>query len=84
MWQILRQITRVGIVTEAPPAPEAAVVPAVIPIESLLYRGHSAITRARTVRDELKTHWQRGTLAEPAAHSLFEELSDLLDLAVTT
>jgi hypothetical protein len=36
------------------------------------------------VRDELKTHWQRGTLAEPTAQALFEELSDLLDLAVTT
>jgi hypothetical protein len=55
-----------------------------IPVETLFYRGHSAITRARRVRDELKAHWQRGTLAEPAAHALFEELSDLLDLAVTT
>jgi chemotaxis protein histidine kinase CheA len=61
-----------------------AVEPVIIPIESLLYRGHSAITRARQVRDELTTHWQRGTLADPKAHMLFEELSDLLDLAVTT
>jgi hypothetical protein len=58
--------------------------PSIVPIESLLYRGKSAITRARTVRDELSTHWQHGTLADPAAHALFEELSDLLDLAVTT
>ncbi len=58
--------------------------PAIVPIESLLYRGHSALTRARAVRDELKSHWQRGTLAQPAAHALFEELSDLLDLAGTT
>ena len=82
--QLAQQVKQMGITwagaSEAPPA----VAPAVIPIESLLYRGHSAITRARIVRDELKTHWQRGTLAEPAAHSLFEELSDLLDLAVTT
>jgi chemotaxis protein histidine kinase CheA len=82
--QLAQQVKQVTITWSGAPAPEAAVVPAVIPIESLLYRGHSAITRARTVRDELKTHWQRGTLAEPAAHSLFEELSDLLDLAVTT
>ncbi len=61
-----------------------AIEPAVVSIDSLLYRGKSAITRARQVRDELNTHWQRGTLSEPSAHALFEELSDLLDLAVTT
>ncbi len=58
--------------------------PNIVPIESLLFRGRSALTRARNVRDELKAHWNRGTLAEPSAHALFEELSDLLDLAVTT
>jgi len=58
--------------------------PQIVPIESLLFRGHSAITRARKVRDELKVLWNRGSLAEPSAHALFEELSDLLDLAVTT
>lgn len=56
----------------------------IVPIESLLYRGHSAVKRARAVRDELKVHWNRGSLAEPSAFALFEELSDLLDLAVTT
>ncbi len=56
----------------------------IVPIESLLYRGRSALVRARDVRDELKVHWNRGSLAEPTAHALFEELSDLLDLAVTT
>jgi chemotaxis protein histidine kinase CheA len=61
-----------------------ALEPAVVSIDSLLYRGKSAITRARQVRDELNVHWQRGTLGEPSAHALFEELSDLLDLAVTT
>ena len=64
----------------APPAD----APQIVPIESLLFRGHSAITRARRVRDELKVLWNRGSLAEPSAHALFEELSDLLDLAVTT
>lgn len=58
--------------------------PAIVPIDSLLYRGHSAVTRAREVRDELRALWQRGSVNEPSAHALFEELSDLLDLAVTT
>ena len=58
--------------------------PQIVPIESLLFRGRSALSRARQVRDELKAHWNRGSLAEPSAHALFEELSDLLDLAVTT
>ncbi len=62
----------------------AVPAPQIVPIDSLLYRGHSAVARARQVRDELKAHWNRGSLAEPAAHALFEELSDLLDLAVTT
>lgn len=58
--------------------------PAIVPIDSLLYRGHSAVTRAREVRDELRALWQRGSMGEPHAHALFDELSDLLDLAVTT
>jgi hypothetical protein len=82
--QLAQQVKQASITWSGAPAAEQAVVPAVIPIESLLYRGHSAVTRARKVRDELKTHWQRGTLAEPSAYALFEELSDLLDLAVTT
>ncbi|MBU6367581.1 MAG: hypothetical protein KJT01_15315 [Gemmatimonadetes bacterium] len=55
----------------------------IVPIETLLYRGHAALSRAREVRDALRGHWHRGTLAEPAAHALFEELSELLDLAGT-
>lgn len=62
-----------------PPAPVADVVP----IETLLYHGEAAMARARAVRDELKAHWQRGTQTDPAATALFEELSDLLDLAGT-
>lgn len=58
--------------------------PAIVPIDSLLYRGHSAVARAREVRDELRALWQRGSMGEPAAHALFDELSDLLDLAVRT
>lgn len=58
--------------------------PAIVPIDSLLYRGHSAVARAREVRDELRAMWQRGSMGEPTAHALFDELSDLLDLAVTT
>jgi chemotaxis protein histidine kinase CheA len=77
---LAKQVKQANITWAGAPAPE----PSVVPIESLLYRGKSAITRARAVRDELSSHWQRGTLADPAAHALFEELSDLLDLAVTT
>jgi chemotaxis protein histidine kinase CheA len=82
--QLAQQVKQASITWAGGSPPVQAVPPATIPVESLLYRGHSAITRARRVRDELKVHWQRGTLAEPAAHALFEELSDLLDLAVTT
>lgn len=77
---LAKQVKQANITWAGAPAPE----PSVVPIESLLYRGKSAVTRARKVRDELSVHWQRGTLADPAAHALFEELSDLLDLAVTT
>ncbi len=56
----------------------------IVPVETLLYRGRSAVKRARDVRDQLRAFWEHGTLADPAAHALFEELSDLLDLAETT
>ena len=82
--QLAQQVKQASLTWSGAPASEQAVAPAMIPIESLLYRGHSALTRARQVRDDLTVHWQRGTLADPAAHALFEELSDLLDLAVTT
>ncbi len=62
----------------------ATAAPIIVPIDTLLYRGHSAVSRARDVRDELRTYWERGSLAEPRAHALFEELSDLLNLAGTT
>lgn len=78
--QLAAQVKQAGVAWAGAPPPE----PAVVPIESLLYRGKSAVARARRVRDELTVHWQRGTLAQPEAHALFEELSDLLDLAVTT
>jgi len=78
--QLAQQVKQVAVTWAGAPAPE----PAVVPIESLLYRGHSAITRARDVRDQLARHWQRGTTTAPEAHALFDELSDLLDLAVTT
>jgi len=72
----------VGAVYE--PAPPAVAEPVIVPIETLLYRGRSAVKRARDVRDELRAYWERGSLADPAAHALFDELSDLLDLAATT
>ncbi len=78
--QLASQVKQTSITWAGAPIPE----PAIVPVESLLYRGHSAVARARAVRDDLKVHWQRGSLGEPGAHALFEELSDLLDLAVTT
>lgn len=57
----------------------------VVPIESLLYSGGAALQRACAVRDELRAAWQRagGTAMDPTTSSLLDELSDLLDLAVT-
>lgn len=56
-----------------------------IPIELLLYSGSSALARAREVRDQLRTTWSErvGVAVDPAASALLDELSDLLDLAVT-
>jgi hypothetical protein len=70
--------------TAAAPAPTVA-AEALVPIESLLYRGPEALARARVVRDALREAWQRvgGTAIDPVAASLLDELSDLLDLAAT-
>jgi hypothetical protein len=48
----------------------------VVPIESLLFRGESALRRAISVRDEMRT---RGSLDDAALSEIF----DLLDLART-
>ena len=48
-----------------------------VPIEALLYRGHSAIQRCREIRDEARR--QGGALGDDAKAELF----DLLDLALT-
>jgi len=53
------------------PIPEDAVVP----IESLLYRGRAALDRAVEIRNEIR---RAGTQADPVA---LEELFDLLELA---
>ena len=47
---------------------------AIVPIESLVYRGAAALERARALRDELRA---RGTTDPEALHELY----DLLDLA---
>lgn len=47
---------------------------AIVPVESLLYRGTAALERARALRDELRT---RGSTDPDALHELY----DLLDLA---
>lgn len=84
-------------VAVAPQAPAYAATPSVsgrptnppvatpiVPIESLLYSGSSALERARAVRDELRKTWtdRVGVAVDPAASALLDELSDLLDLAV--
>jgi len=48
---------------------------AVVPIESLLYRGRAALDRALEIRDQLK---RAGPVSDPSA---LEELFDLLELA---
>ena len=57
----------------------------IVPIESLLYSGASALARAREVRDQLRVVWSDkvGVAIDPTASALMDELSDLLDLAVT-
>ncbi len=47
---------------------------AIVPIETLVYRGHAALERARALRDELRA---RGTTDPETLHELY----DLLDLA---
>jgi len=62
---------------EASPLSNPAIIPdeAIVPIESLLYRGKAALARARELRAEM--------LAERApARETIEELFDLLDLAI--
>lgn len=78
--QLAQQVKQMALIWSGAPATTGAIVP----IETLLYRGGGALQRAKDVRDQLRHHWQRGTMAQPEAHALFEELSDLLDLAGTT
>ena len=62
---------------EATPLSTPVVLPdeAIVPIESLLYRGKAALDRARELRSEM--------LAEHAPpRETIEELFDLLDLAI--
>lgn len=77
--ELAGQVRQAALAWSGSPAAE----PLVVPIETLLYRGHSAIARAREVRQVLRLHWERGTTASPEAYVLFDELSDLLDLATT-
>jgi chemotaxis protein histidine kinase CheA len=78
--QLATKVKQANRIWRGEPEPDASI----ISIETLLYRGHSAVARARQVRDQLMVHRQRGSLTQPDAQALFEELSDLLDLAVTT
>ena len=63
------------------PLPEEAVdAGAVVPIESLLYRGQAALTRARELRDTLRNGMSSVAPAERAA---LDELLALIELAAT-
>ena len=68
----------------ATPKPVVAAASDIVPIQSLLYAGPSALARAREVRDQLRSVWSEkvGVAVDPAASALLDELSDLLDLAV--
>jgi hypothetical protein len=55
-------------------APRAITHDEIVPIEQLLYRGASALARARELRDEIR---KAGTTP---AHDVIEELFDLVDL----
>lgn len=72
--------TTAGLMTPRP----AAAASDIVPIESLLYSGPSALARAREVRDQLRFVWSEkvGVAVDPTASALLDELSDLLDLAV--
>jgi hypothetical protein len=53
---------------------------AVVSIDALLYRGRSALDRARIVRDEIREAERAGTAPRPES---LAELLDLIDLAAT-
>ena len=68
----LTQLTSLGDVPLIEPV--RAEEDAVVPVETLLYRGQAALDRARELRDELRS---RGTTDPDTLHELY----DLLDLA---
>jgi hypothetical protein len=57
---------------------EPAVLPDadVVPIESLLYRGRSALSRAAELREQIKRE------GDPPSRESVQELFDLIDLAL--
>lgn len=63
---------------ETTPLSEPAVIPDadVVPIESLLYRGRSALARAAELREQIR---QQG---DPPSRESVQELFDLIDLAL--
>jgi len=71
-------IAALELISSAPLAPRASIPEdegPVVPIESLLYRGRSALDRAVEIRDSIR---QNGPPTDPDA---LEELFDLLELA---
>jgi hypothetical protein len=70
-------IANLGALERAPlAAPSAIAEQPPVPIDVLVYRGRSAIERAREIRDQVR---QRGGPVDPEA---LDELFDLLDLAL--
>ena len=63
---------------ETTPLSQPAVIPDadVVPIESLLYRGRSALARAAELREEIRRH------GDAPARETVQELFDLIDLAL--
>ena len=76
----ISEIERKPILGEEPADEEGEGEGAVVSIDSLLYRGRSALDRARVVRDEIRAAERAGTAPRPES---LAELLDLIDLAAT-
>ncbi|HET7456254.1 MAG TPA: hypothetical protein VFJ74_01280 [Gemmatimonadaceae bacterium] len=76
----INQLEHAPLAQRTPIAEEAVDAGAVVPIESLEYRGQAALSRARELRDTL----QRGlTSVAPGDRAALDELLALIELAAT-
>ena len=76
----ISQLDREPLSQRTPIAEEAVDAGAVVPIESLLYRGQAALSRARELRETLQRGM--GTVA-PGDRAALDELLALIELAAT-